>query len=99
MWMPPGCGGPWAAFNSGAVEAHTTREYQEIKGDEPCEGPMVMKAPGQLPSLPSPKSGPGQRNSIVSIVYVINYNYYTTRNSSLKKKTSVKNRRKVRTEN
>ena len=55
MWRPPGCGGPWAAFSSGAVEAHPTLEYQNIKGDK-----TYVEAPGQLSSLPSPKSGPAQ---------------------------------------
>ena len=32
MWRPHGCGDPWAAFSSGAVEAHPTLEYQKIKG-------------------------------------------------------------------
>ena len=32
--MPPGFGGPWAAFMSGAVEAHTTLEYHNMKGDK-----------------------------------------------------------------
>ena len=31
MWKPPGCGGPWAAFSSGAVEAHPTLEYKKKK--------------------------------------------------------------------
>ena len=34
MWMPPGCGGPWAAFSSGNVEANPTLEYQNITGDK-----------------------------------------------------------------
>ena len=48
----PGCGGPWAAFSSGAVEAHPTLEYQKIKGDKVYveapgwEGPLVVEAPG-----------------------------------------------------
>ena len=36
MWRPPGCGGPWAAVSSGAVEAHPTLEYQKIKGMNEC---------------------------------------------------------------
>ena len=39
----PGCGGPWAAFSSGAVEAHFTLEYQNVKGDI-CGGPLVLEA-------------------------------------------------------
>ena len=42
MWRPPGCGGPWAAFSSGAVEAHPNLEYQKIKGDK-----TYVEAPGQ----------------------------------------------------
>ena len=53
MWRPPGCGGPWAAFSSGAVEAHPTLEYQHIKGDKTCGGPLVVEAPGQ-PSVVEP---------------------------------------------
>ena len=52
MWRPSGCGGPWAAFSSGAVEAHPTLDYQKIKGDK-----TYVEATVQLPSLPSPKSG------------------------------------------
>ena len=33
MWRSSGCGGPWAAFSSGAVEAHPTLDYKKIKGD------------------------------------------------------------------
>ena len=36
---PTGCGGPWAAFSSGAVETYPTLQYQKIKGDKTCEGP------------------------------------------------------------
>ena len=54
-WLrrPPGCGGPWAAFSSGAVEAHPTLEYQNIKGDKTyveapgCGGPL-----GNCPTCP-----------------------------------------------
>ena len=54
MWSP------WAAFSRGAVEAHPTLEYQKINGDKKyVEAPLVVEAPGQLPSLPSPKSRPG----------------------------------------
>ena len=28
MWRRPGYGIPWAAFSSGAVEAHPSLEYQ-----------------------------------------------------------------------
>ena len=32
---PPGCSGPWAAFSSGAEEAHPILEYKkDIKGDK-----------------------------------------------------------------
>ena len=34
------------------MEAHPTLEYQKIKGDK-----KYVEAPGQLSSLPSPKSG------------------------------------------
>ena len=34
MWRLPGCGGPWAVFSSGAVEAHPTLQYLKIKGDK-----------------------------------------------------------------
>ena len=46
MWRPPGCGGPWAAFSSGAVEAHPTLEYQKIKGDKTYGGALVVEALG-----------------------------------------------------
>ena len=42
MWRLPGCGGPWAAFSSGAVEAHPTLENQNIKGDK-----TYVEVPGQ----------------------------------------------------
>ena len=35
------------------MQAHPTLEYPKIKG-----GRTYVEAPGQLPSLPSPKSGP-----------------------------------------
>ena len=59
MWRPPGCGCPWAAFSSGAMEAHYTLEHQ------------VVECPGQLPSLPSPKSGPGHRAGNNSRAYFL----------------------------
>ena len=37
------CGGPWAAFSSGAVEAHPTLEYPKMKGDM-----TYIEAPEQL---------------------------------------------------
>ena len=42
------------------MEAHPTLEFKKnIKTSQDiCGGPMVVEAPGQLPSLPSPKSGP-----------------------------------------
>ena len=42
MWRLPGCGGPWAAFSSGAVEAHPTLEILNIKGDK-----TYVEVPGQ----------------------------------------------------
>ena len=53
MWRPR------AAFSSGAVEAHPTLEYQKIKGDK-----TYVEASGQLPSMPSPKSGPGPKGAL-----------------------------------
>ena len=47
MWRFSGCGGPWAAFGSGAVEAHPTLEILNIKGDKTCGGSLVVVAPGQ----------------------------------------------------
>ena len=38
---------------------HHTLEYPKIKGDKTyVEAPLVEETPGQLPSLPSPKSDP-----------------------------------------
>ena len=38
---------------------HPILDYQKIKGDKTyVEALLVVEAPGQLPSLPSPKSGP-----------------------------------------
>ena len=34
MWRPPGYGGSWAVFSSGAVEAHLTLQYLKIKDDK-----------------------------------------------------------------
>ena len=49
MWRPPGCGGPWAAFSSGAVEAHPTLEYQNIKDDKTyVEAPWLWRPLGSL---------------------------------------------------
>ena len=43
-----GCGGSWAAFSSGAVEAHPTLEYKKIKGDKDIfGGSLIVEAPGQ----------------------------------------------------
>ena len=83
MWKPSGCGSPWAAFSSGAVEAHPTLPYPRIpkKGTRPimscggllvveapgCAGPLVVEAPGQLPGLPSPKSSP-ERGSLILLL-------------------------------
>ena len=36
-----------------------TNNTQTIKGDETRGGPLIVEAPGQPPSLPGPKSGPG----------------------------------------
>ena len=47
MWRPPDCGDPCAAFSGGAMEAHPTLEYQHIKGDETCGGPLIVEAGAQ----------------------------------------------------
>ena len=44
MWRLPGCGGPWAVFSSGAVEAHFTVEYQNKIY---VEAPLVVEVLGQ----------------------------------------------------
>jgi len=31
-----------------------------------CGGPLVVEAPGQLPSLPPPKSGPGTKRPVAA---------------------------------
>ena len=49
MWRPPGCGGPCAAFSSGAMEAHPTLEYQKIKGGKTyVEAPWLWRLLGSL---------------------------------------------------
>ena len=56
----PGCGGPWTALSSGAVEAHPTLEYPKIKGDKTyveapgCGGPWATEnlLPKELCQLP-----------------------------------------------
>ena len=106
MWRLPGCGGSWAVFSSGAVEAHLTLQYLKIKGDKLyveapwlwrplgslqywscggptyptipknerwqniCGGPLVVEAPGQLSSLPSPKSSPVESPQNILNIYI-----------------------------
>ena len=48
MWRPPGCGGPWAAFSNGAVEAHPTLEYPKIKDKTYVEAPWLWRPLGSL---------------------------------------------------
>ena len=53
MWRPPGCGGPWTAFSSGAVEAHPTLEYHKIKGDKTyVETPWLWRPLANCPAYP-----------------------------------------------
>ena len=59
-WLrPPGCGGPWAAFSSFAMEAYPTLEYQNIKGDKTyvrppgCGGPWAAFGSGAVEAHPT----------------------------------------------
>ena len=59
MWRSSGCGGTWAAFSSGAVEAHPTLEYPKIKGDKTyvedpgCGGPCAVFSSGAVEAHPT----------------------------------------------
>ena len=48
------CEGPWAAFSSGAVDAHPTLEYQKIKGDKTyVETPWAAFSSGAVETHPT----------------------------------------------
>ena len=44
---------PWATFSSGGMEAHPTLEYQNIKGDKTCGGPLAAISSGAVEAHPT----------------------------------------------
>ena len=50
MRRSPGCGGLWAAFSSGPVEAHPNLEYTKIKD---CGGPWAAFSSGGVEAHPT----------------------------------------------
>ena len=48
----PGCGGPWASFSSGAMEAHPTLDKAHVEAPG-CGGPWASFSSGAVEAHPT----------------------------------------------